>query len=231
MNSASAFADDLWIVMPAYNEGSAIGATLLGLREAGYHVVVVDDGSRDDTAARARSAGADVVVHPINLGQGAALATGIRYALSRGATHVCTFDADGQHCVETIAEMREALRRSGAEIALGSRFLGDTIGMPFARGLLLRGAVAFTRVHAKLPVTDTHNGLRLFTRAAAERIKIRQPRMAHGSEILSEIARSKTSYVEVPTTIRYTDYSKAKGQHFFDSLKIVFDLAYDSLTR
>lgn len=218
----------LWIVMPAYNEGSAIRATLLGLD--GYDVVVVDDGSRDDTAARARNAGATVVKHPINLGQGAALATGIRYALSRGATHVCTFDADGQHSVDTIETMLATLRETGADVALGSRFLGATIDMPLARRVLLKAAVAFTRVHAKLPVTDTHNGLRLFTRAAAECIRIRQPRMAHGSEILSEIARTGTRYVEVPTTIRYTDYSKAKGQHFFDSVKIVLDLAYDSLT-
>jgi hypothetical protein len=109
--------------------------------------------------------------------------------------------------------------------------LGSTIGMPRSRRLLLKAAVAFTRAHARLPVSDTHNGLRLFTRAAAERIAIRQPRMAHGSEILSEIARTKLPFVEVPTTIRYTTYSRRKGQHFFDSIKIVLDLAYDSLTR
>jgi glycosyltransferase involved in cell wall biosynthesis len=223
--------ETLWIVMPAYNEATAIAATLRGLSNLAYRIVVVDDGSTDQTARRARACGATVVEHPINLGQGAALATGIRYALSRGATHICTFDADGQHAPETIEAMRIALRTSGAQVALGSRFLGATIGMPRSRRMLLKAAVAFTRVHARLPVSDTHNGLRLFTRAAAERIAIRQPRMAHGSEILSEIARAKLPFVEVPTTIRYTNYSRMKGQHFFDSIKIVLDLAYDSLTR
>lgn len=221
---------DLWVVVPAYNEERAIGSTLDGLMGRGYRVAVIDDGSRDGTAGVARAAGATIVSHPINLGQGAALATGLRYALGRGATHVCTFDADGQHDPETIAAMLDALDSSGADVALGSRFLGATVGMPASRRALLRGAIAFTRVHAKLAVTDTHNGLRLFTRATAERLEIRQRRMAHGSEILSEIARLKARFIEVPTTVSYTEYSRAKGQHFFDSVKIVLDLAYESLT-
>src|SRR5579862_7414794 len=114
----------VWIVVPAFNEAEAIGAVLRGLETWLPNVVVVDDGSRDETARQARAYGAAVLRHVVNLGQGAALQTGIDYALAQGATHVCTFDADGQHEEATIGAMVTALRESGAEVALGSRFLG-----------------------------------------------------------------------------------------------------------
>ncbi|MFN3279979.1 MAG: glycosyltransferase, partial [Paracoccus hibiscisoli] len=87
-------ARDVWAIIPAYNEATAIADVIEGLRDKGLAIVVVDDGSTDDTARAAASAGAAVVVHPINLGQGAALQTGIEYALARGAQFLVTFDAD-----------------------------------------------------------------------------------------------------------------------------------------
>jgi glycosyltransferase involved in cell wall biosynthesis len=193
-------------------------------------VVVVDDGSHDSTGERAAAAGAVVVRHCVNLGQGAALQTGIAFALGRGARYVCTFDADGQHDPATIAQMRAALEGGGAQVALGSRFTGKSIGMPPVRRAFLRCAVVVTRLMTRLPVSDTHNGLRLFTRAAAERIRIRQLGMAHASEILAEIAAHRLPFVEVPTTIVYTEYSKRKGQSLFNSVKIMLDLMYHAWT-
>lgn len=219
----------VWVVVPAYNEASVIAETLAGIVPR-YPVVVVDDGSSDATIERARAAGASIVAHPINLGQGAALATGITYALRRGADFVATFDADGQHDPASIGAMHELLEATGADAALGSRFLGSTVGMSASRRVLLKAAILFTRFHTKLPVTDTHNGLRMFRRSLAERLRIRQRRMAHASEILSELARLEANVVEVPTTITYSDYSRRKGQRFFDSIKVLVDLAYESLT-
>jgi len=191
-------------------------------------VVVVDDGSQDDTSGIARRAGATVLRHSINLGQGAALQTGIDFALERGATHVCTFDADGQHDAGTIDAMFVALEDSGADVALGSRFLGDTVNMPPLRRFALRAAVLYTRWQTRSEFSDAHNGLRLFTAYAARTCRMTQPGMAHASEILSAIARRKLRYVEVPTTITYSEYSLAKGQSLTNSVKILFDLLYAS---
>jgi len=218
--------DDLWVVVPAYQEQDAIGTTLASLFAHVSNVVVVDDGSSDATGERAAAAGAVVLRHCVNLGQGAALQTGISFALGSGARYVCTFDADGQHDPATIAEMRRALEAGDAQVALGSRFMGRSIGMPPIRRAFLRFAVVVTRLMTRLPVSDTHNGLRLFTSAAAKRIRIRQLGMAHASEILAEIAAHKLAFVEVPTTVRYTEYSKRKGQSLFNSVKIMLDLMY-----
>ncbi|MBC5800144.1 MAG: glycosyltransferase family 2 protein [Candidatus Eremiobacteraeota bacterium] len=220
----------LWIVIPAYQEAAQIEATLSDLGAYLPRVVVVDDGSTDATAEAARRAGAEVLRHGVNLGQGAALQTGIDYALRSGATHICTFDADGQHDTHTIERLLDTAARMGADVVLGSRFSGAAVDMPPLRRLALRCAVLVTRMQTRLPLTDTHNGLRLFTREAALRIRIRQPGMAHASELLSTVARLGLHVVEVPTTVRYTAYSRAKGQRLSNSVKIALDLAYAALS-
>jgi glycosyltransferase involved in cell wall biosynthesis len=222
---------NLWVICAAYNEATAIGRVVTELGRTGHQVIVVDDGSRDATADVAAAAGAHVVVHPINLGQGAALQTGIDYALAQGADVLVTFDADGQHRVSDIARLVDALRQARADFALGSRFLGQTSNLPRLRRWLLKAATVFTRVTTGLRLTDSHNGLRAFTRKGAAAIRLRQNRMAHASEILVEIARSGLRYVEVPVTIEYTAYSLAKGQHIGDSVTILLDLFAQELYR
>jgi polyprenyl-phospho-N-acetylgalactosaminyl synthase len=215
--------EDICIVMPAFNEASAIGAVVAELLPHYPRVVVVDDGSRDDTAERALAAGAMVLRHPLNRGQGAALQTGIRFALERGSRAVVTFDSDGQHRPEDIPRLLEPIAAGRAEIALGSRFLGAGRSVPMGRRLLLKGAVLFTRLTSGVALTDAHNGLRAFSRRAAERIDIRLDRMAHASELIDQIRRMGLPFEEVPVTVRYTDYSLAKGQRASGALKIVFD--------
>jgi polyprenyl-phospho-N-acetylgalactosaminyl synthase len=221
----------VWVVIAAYNEAAVIGRVLADLIARRYNVVVVDDGSRDATGEIAAKAGAWVAPHPVNLGQGAALQTGIKLALAHGATHIVTFDADGQHRAADVARLLEALADSVADFALGSRFLGQSVGMPASRRWLLRAATAFTRLTTGLKVTDTHNGLRAMTRRGASRIALRQNRMAHASELLEQIARSGLAYVEVPVTIDYSRYSLAKGQRLADTLMILLDLSAQKLTR
>jgi glycosyltransferase involved in cell wall biosynthesis len=213
-----------WVVIAAYNEAPVIAGVIAEVTGAGYPVVVVDDGSRDGTGAIARRAGAVVVTHPINLGQGAALQTGIEFALREGADLVVTFDADGQHRASDIARLIAALSEHRADFALGSRFLGQSVNLPTARRLVLAAATWFTRATTGLSVTDTHNGLRAMTRRGAQSIRLRQNRMAHGSEILHQIAESGLSYVEVPVTIEYSAYSLAKGQKLRDAFTILLDL-------
>lgn len=221
----------VWVVVPAYNEASVVAPVVADLMQRGYVVAVVDDGSGDDTGVRARQAGAVVVAHPVNLGQGAALQTGIRFALMHGAQFIVTFDADGQHRAGDIEKLLGALAAHRADFALGSRFLGATIGMPVSRRLVLRAATWFTRLTTGMRISDTHNGLRAMTRRGATHIALRQNRMAHASELLHEIARSGLGYVEAPVTIEYSTYSLAKGQSVANSLRILIDLSTQRLHR
>jgi polyprenyl-phospho-N-acetylgalactosaminyl synthase len=222
---------NIWVVIAAYNEASAIADVVADVTAAGYRAVVVDDGSRDRTAEVAASAGAALVQHPINLGQGAALQTGIEFALARGADTIVTFDADGQHRAADIPGLVDALAQHNADFALGSRFLGTTVNMPPSRRWLLKAASLFTRATTGLSITDSHNGLRAMTRRGATHIQLRQNRMAHASEILHQIATSGLKYVETPVTIHYSAYSLAKGQTLFDAVLIVLDLFARRLHR
>ncbi len=213
-----------FVVIAAFNEAKAIGHVVAELRQAGFpNVVVVDDGSTDATAEQARIAGAAVLTHLINRGQGAALQTGITYALRSGAQYLATFDADGQHDVADLPAMLGPLERGEVEICLGSRFLGKRAQMPKLRRLVLFGAVVFTRLTSRIKLTDAHNGLRAFSRKAALTIDLQLDRMAHASEIVDQVRSCGLSYCEVPVHIRYTDYSLAKGQKSSAALRVAFD--------
>lgn len=219
------------IVIAAFDEASMIGDVVSGLRGAGYPVIVVDDGSADPTGAAAEKAGATVIRHPVNLGQGAALQTGLDFALRSGAETIVTFDADGQHRVADVEPLCRTLAEAHADFALGSRFLSGALCAPLSRRVLLKVATWFTRLTTGLRVTDTHNGLRAMTRRGAGSIKLRQNRMAHGSEILAQIAASGLKYVEVPVTIEYSAYSLAKGQSVGDAFSILVDLLAGKVQR
>ncbi|WP_204366234.1 glycosyltransferase family 2 protein [Afipia sp. OHSU_II-C1] len=179
----------------------------------------------------ARNAGATVCRHPVNLGQGAALQTGIDYALSRGADHIVTFDADGQHRPIDAADMVKILDSGRFDVVLASRFLGHTVGMQLSKRLLLKLATLYTRVTTGLEISDTHNGLRVFSANAARKIRIRQNRMAHASEILELISKLGLRYTEAPCTIIYTDYSMAKGQRMVGAVSILKDLLVRRMYR
>jgi polyprenyl-phospho-N-acetylgalactosaminyl synthase len=220
-----------YVIIPAYNEGRMISRVVSAVSQAGYVAVVVDDGSSDATTEQARAAGATVIRHPFNLGQGAALQSGIEYALAQGANCIVTFDADGQHRLSDISRLTDALVREGVDFALGSRFLGQAPNLPALRRLVLKAATAFTRLTTGLQLTDTHNGLRAMTRRGALAIKLRQNRMAHASEFLAQVAASGLRYVEEPVTVEYSAYSLAKGQRVGDAVFILLDLFARRLYR
>lgn len=222
---------NVFVIIAAFNEARMIGDVASQVQRVGYTTVVVDDGSNDNTRSVAYQSGALVVAHPFNLGQGAALQTGIDFSLRAGAEVIVTFDADGQHSASDIARLVHALSARKADFALGSRFLGNSSDVPVFRRILLRAVVAFTRLTTGLRLTDAHNGLRAMTRRGAKAIRLRQNRMAHASEILSQIADSGLAYVEEPVTIRYTAYSLAKGQKAKDSVVILMDLVSAALYR
>jgi len=218
---------DTWVVVPLFNEATVIADVVRGIREAFPQVVCVDDGSSDGSAAAAREAGAVVVQHPVNMGQGAALQTGIEYAVrDPEMRYVVTFDADGQHQVSDAVEMVDKLRAGDADVVFGSRFLDARTKPSAAKRALLRAAVVYTNMTTKMKLTDAHNGLRAMNRSVAERLDIRQNRMAHASEIVEQIGSAGFRYAEHPVHIIYTDYSRSKGQSMLNSVNIVTEMFF-----
>lgn len=216
---------DTWLIVPLYNEGAVVQEVVRDARETFMNIVCIDDGSSDDSAEQALRGGAVVVKHPINLGQGAALQTGIEFALAQpGAKYFVTFDSDGQHQVEDAVAMVQRLRTEPLDIVVGSRFLDGRTNASAIKKLVLRLAVMFERVTTGVKLTDAHNGLRALNRTAATSIHITQNRMAHASEIVAQIGRNKLRYAEQPVHIIYTEYSRAKGQSLWNSVNILSEL-------
>lgn len=214
-----------WIVVPLYNEESVIGDVVRGLLPSFPNVVCIDDGSTDASARVARDAGAHLVEHPINLGQGAALQTGIEYALAQAeCDYIVTFDADGQHRVEDAVAMVADAREKDVAIVFGSRFLDDRTNPGWIKKLILKTAVWVTNMTTSVKLTDAHNGLRVIRRDAAAHVKLKQDRMAHATEIVLQLGDSGLPWAEHPVELLYTDYSKAKGQSVLNSVNILVDL-------
>ena len=218
-------------VIPAFNEARVVRQVIDDVKVRVNEVVVVDDGSTDDTFEIAKASGAIVLRHIINRGQGAALQTGIKFALKLGADIIVTFDADGQHQSSQINQIIEPLMLAKVDVVLGSRFLDSNSDIPGLRRLVLRLATLFTKAYTGLSVSDTHNGFRAFSRQAAGLIEINQDGMAHASEIIEQIKKHNLSFTEVPVQIIYSDYSLQKGQKLTNSFKIVWDLILGRLTR
>jgi glycosyltransferase involved in cell wall biosynthesis len=216
---------EIWIVVPLYNEATVIGSVIAELHEHFSNVVCVDDGSTDGSADIAAVAGARVIRHPHNLGQGAALQTGISYARAQPtAQYLVTFDADGQHRIVDALAMLKLAHDEDASIVFGSRFLDDRTKPGLAKKIVLKTAVAVTNLSTGLRLTDAHNGLRVLRVDAAHAVDLKQDRMAHASEIVVQLGKSGLPWREFPVEVLYTNYSKAKGQSLLNSINILVDL-------
>ena len=225
MNEAGPRYDDSWLVVPLYNEATVIGQVIEDAKGTFTNIVCVDDGSSDGSAAIARQHGARVIEHPFNLGQGAALQTGMEFVRRQtNARYIVTFDADGQHSVADAAAMVDRARADDLAIIFGSRFLDDATQVGWSKKLVLKTAAAVTKQQTGLDLTDAHNGLRLLRRDALQQVVLRQDGMAHASEIVSQLACTGLPWAEMPVHIAYTDYSKAKGQSLLNSVNILVDL-------
>ncbi len=215
------------MIVPVFDEAQVIADVVRGLRTTFDHVVCVDDASQDDSAAHAERAGAAVVRHPVNLGQGAAIATGIEFALAHpGTRYVVTFDADGQHRVADAAAMVARLQAGEVDALLGSRFLDGRTRLPAVKRAVLRAGVAYSNVTSGVRLTDAHNGLRAMTAEVAASLTLTQNRMAHASEIVEQIGDGRWRWAEHPVEILYTGYSKAKGQSVWNSVNILTELIF-----
>jgi len=212
------------VVIAMYNESKSIKSVIESLREVRTEdaIIVVDDGSSDNCYHIASELpNIHLLKHIYNLGQGAALQTGIEYANRLGLDYVVTYDADGQHNPHDIEPFVQKMEQENYDIILGSRFLGETVNMKKSKYYVLKLSIWFGYIFGGLKLTDSHNGFRLINIAKYPSFEMRQNEMAHASEVIDIIKANNLSYIEMPCTITYTDYSMQKGQSIFNSINIM----------
>lgn len=219
------------IIIPAYNASQKIGEVIDDLRKSGYTTIVgVDDGSTDNTFQIMQKKGIAALQHCTNRGQGAALRTGFRYAFNTADVFV-TFDADGQHQAKDIKKLLKPLQEGLADAALGSRFLDNKTRMPFIRCVFLKGGAFMIWMMYGIKLTDSHNGLRALSKDAVRKIKITSDRFEHASELLEQLHSKGIRYCEIPVEIKYTAYSRQKGQSTWNAFRILFKMIFNKFMR
>ncbi|PIR03226.1 MAG: hypothetical protein COV60_01420 [Candidatus Magasanikbacteria bacterium CG11_big_fil_rev_8_21_14_0_20_43_7] len=209
-------------IVPAYNEETRVGTVVQNLLQYVDEVVVIDDGSSDTTSRIAREAGATVLRHGINRGQGAALETGHVYARNHGATYVLHFDADGQFSADDIVPALHTLKSEHVDVLFGTRYGATSLSnVPWTKKYLLRPIGRMVdRLFGSVRLSDPHNGFRILNTRALHAIRITQPGMAHASEIPALVKKHQLSYIEVPVSIAYHEY----GQGVHSGVTVVRDL-------
>lgn len=225
--------DKIFIVIPAHNEEHSIKQVLENLKQTGYEqIIVVDDGSRDNTTKIAQEQGAITLTHIINRGQGAALKTGTEYAITQGADIIVHFDADGQMRAQDIQKLIQPIIKNNAEICFGSRFIDNSSNIPPIRKTVLKLGRMFMKIVFRVNMTDPQSGFRALSKNAAQKIEITQRGMPHCSEILEQVRRKKIPFAEVPVTIIYTAYSKKHShQEPLAAIKIATKLIWSKIIR
>ena len=217
------------VVIPAYNEGSVINAVVKDLLSSlkktsfDYEVVVVDDGSKDDTAHQARAAGAKVISHILNSGAGGATATGLSYANQNGFHYAVTMDADGQHLPEDVIKGIKNANKYETDLLIGSRLI-DTTGMSKVKVLGNKGLSIITKILFGVDVTDSQSGLRVFSKNALENLRWKTSGYEFCSEMLWRAKQLRLNISEYPIKAVYTEYSKSKGQNNWNAINIIKSL-------
>lgn len=223
---------DVWVIVPTFNEAPVVRGVLTELRRWFPNVVAVDDCSQDASATEIRAAGARLVSHPINMGAGGALQTGVDFALlDPDARYFVLFDADGQHRPQDAFAMINRLRRDDVDVLIGSRFLGSAVGMRRRKALLLRAARWFEYWSTGIRLTDAHNGLRAFNREFAAVLDLQMTNMAWATEFVARVASTNARIEEFPVTVHYSEYSLSKGQRSINSVNIGIDILLDRFLR
>lgn len=213
------------IILPFFNEEEVIENIILKLLDKNYEIVAIDDGSTDNSFEILKKYPINIIKHPFNLGQGAAIQTGIDFSkLNPNLDYFVTFDSDGQHQVDEIEKIVTPLKLNETDFVFGTRFQENLIKLPFFKRSILKLAIYYTKLSTGIELSDTHNGFRSFNRKAIEKINLNFSNMTHASEFIEQAYKSGLRVQEVPVNILYTKYSKRKGQSLWNSINILVDL-------
>lgn len=209
-------------IVPAFNEEKNIAAVVSQLLTVVDQVIVVDDCSSDQTQLRATQAGAVVLRHALNRGQGAALETGHVYARKHKADYIIHFDGDDQFDVADVLPALHALQKNNADVLFGSRFLDERSHLPFSKKYIILplGRLLLDRWFFGIRLSDAHIGFRILNKKALDLIQITQDRMAHATQIPALVRQHQLSYIEFPVKVTYHEY----GQGIKAIPKIMYDL-------
>ena len=215
----------LFIVIPAKDEASLIGGVIRDLQENGFHqIIVVDDGSRDETANIVRNTNCILVQHPINLGSGAATQTGIKAALRYNPDYIMTMDADGQHAAEDVKQLLEVMSTGEYDVVIGSRFLQKSGKVPTTRLWYNRIANWVTWIFTGLWVSDSQSGMKIITSDFAQKIEFHFNGFEFCTELFYILNRNKARFTEVPIQAIYTSETMMKGQSLRMGFRMFFRL-------
>lgn len=218
---------DIHIFIPAFNEEQTIGKVIEAIKGCDYpHLYVVDDGSEDKTAEKAKMAGARVIRHLINRGAGAATQTAIDFAKKAGCPFMILMDGDGQHLPQDIDTLVQGMDSSHCDIVIGSRFLGDISAMPRSRKFFNRIANFLTNLFCKNHYTDSQSGFRMLNRRAIENLQLTLDEFSFCSEMLILAEQKHLKIVEVPSKTIYTQYSLSKGQGFYEGIETALNFIW-----
>ena len=215
--------EKIFILIPAYNEEKTIGKVIQDLNKHGYrNIIVIDDGSSDNTTEIALSyLNVIVLKHLVNLGPGSAIKSGFDYALESKADIAVTFDADGQHMAKDIISLLRPLESGRYDVVLGNRFHNSSGSIPVFKRVVLKLGTFLIFLMYGVFLHDTHNGLKAFNRVALNRIDIISSGWEYCSEIIEEIKIKKLRFIEIPVTVKYSEYSVKKGQKIYNSFYIL----------
>lgn len=210
----------IFIVIPAHNEAERIGNVLKDLMKIKLPIIVVDDGSSDNTYKIALKYNITLLKHKINLGKGAALKTGCDHAFSSGAEAVIIMDSDGQHKVEDLSKFIIELEEKTYEIIFGSRNLN--FGVPFVRFIGNKSASVLVAFLFGIYVSDLICGFRAFTKKGYERLRWQSSGYGVETEMVVRAGKLGLRYCEIPVETIYLD--KFKGVTILDALSILLNV-------
>lgn len=217
------------VVIPAYNEGNVIGVVVRGIKKElefkkfSFEIIVVDDGSKDDTEQKAQEAGAHVIRHILNSGSGGATATGLSYAQQKGFDIAATMDADGQHDPKDLISGIELMLEDRGDLLIGSRLI-DANGMSKVKILGNKGLSLITYILFGIGVTDSQSGLRIFSKLALDKLRWKTSGYEFCSEMLWRARQQNLTIDEFPIKAIYTEYSRSKGQNNWNAVNIIKSL-------
>ena len=215
------------VVIAAYNESENIVKFLDELISTDFNIVVVDDGSTDGTSDLIEKFDVYKIKHELNCGQGAALQTGLEFARKNKDIKVfITMDADGQHQIKDLENLIKPIIDGEVDVVFGSRFLDKRTKLSLIRRIVLKAAVVFSKLSTGLPLTDTHNGLRAFSKNVIFEINIKRDGMTHASEIVEIVAEKNLKFKEAAVEILYPKFKFKRGQSLWNSVNILSDLFF-----